>query len=64
MSPVDPSESALGCKNGTESRRLALGNRTATCFLIVKRMLKLHKDLPKARTAPDKTDGKRIVNFE
>jgi len=24
----------------------------------------LHKDLPKARAAPDKTDGKRIVNFE
>ena len=30
-------------------------NRTTTRLPFVERMLKLHKDLPKARTAPDKT---------
>jgi hypothetical protein len=28
----------------------------------VERMLKMHKDLPKARTAPDKTAIRKMVN--
>jgi hypothetical protein len=31
---------------------------------LVERMLKLHKDLPKAKTAPDKTAIKSVRNAE
>jgi hypothetical protein len=36
-------------------------NRTTTRPPVVERMLKLHKDLPKARTAPDKTAIERQI---
>jgi hypothetical protein len=39
-------------------------NRASTCLPIVERMLKLHKDLPKARTAPDKTAITKMMNGE